>query len=132
MMLAARQVLVGDGLVSPLWITASLLLLTLGEMCLSPVGLSTMSTLAPRRIRGQLMGLWFTSLALGNLVAGLIGGNVSADKLAELPALFGRSAVALVLCALVLALLTPLIGRMLKGSQREAAASSPTSSTTGA
>lgn len=132
MMLAARQVLVGDGLVSPLWITASLLLLTLGEMCLSPVGLSTMSTLAPRRIRGQLMGLWFTSLALGNLVAGLIGGNVSADKLAELPALFGRSAVALVLCALVLALLTPLIGRMLKGGQREAAASSPSSSTTGA
>jgi len=132
MMLAARQVLVGDGLVSPLWITGSLLLLTLGEMCLSPVGLSTMSTLAPQRIRGQLMGLWFTSLALGNLVAGLIGGNVSADKLAELPALFGRSAVALVLCALVLALLTPLIGRMLKGSQRDAAASSPSSSTTGA
>ncbi|MDX1464840.1 MAG: hypothetical protein R3215_03965 [Halomonas sp.] len=50
----------------------------------------------------------------------------------ELPALFGRSAVALVLCALVLALLTPLIGRLLKGGQRETAASSPSSSTTGA
>ncbi|TLF50720.1 hypothetical protein FEI13_08545 [Halomonas urmiana] len=50
----------------------------------------------------------------------------------ELPALFGRSAVALVLCALVLVLLTPLIGRMLKGSQPNAAASSPFSFTTGA
>ena len=52
--------------------------------------------------------------------------------IAELSALFGRSAVALVLCALVLALLTPLIGRMLKGSRLDAAASTPSSSTTGA
>jgi POT family proton-dependent oligopeptide transporter len=111
MVLAARQVIT-DGLVSPLWITGSLLLLTLGEMCLSPVGLSTMST----------------------LVAGLIGGNVSADKLAELPALFGRSAIALVLCALVLALLTPLITRMLKGgsSTDDDAETRPSTPTSGA
>ncbi|CBV41015.1 peptide MFS transporter [Halomonas elongata] len=128
MMLAARQVISGDTLVSPLWITASLLLLTLGEMCLSPVGLSTMSELAPMRIRGQLMGLWFTSLALGNLVAGLIGGHVNADELQQLPDLFGRSALALVLCALVLALLTPLIKRMLKGGMN-AEPTQPTHST---
>ncbi len=53
-----------------------------------------MSELAPMRLRGQLMGLWFTSLALGNLVAGLIGGHVNGEELQQLPDLFGRSAIA--------------------------------------
>ncbi len=58
-------------------------MLTLGELCLSPIGLATMTLLAPERMRGQMMGLWFCASALGNLAAGLIGGHVR-----------GRSAVA--------------------------------------
>jgi POT family proton-dependent oligopeptide transporter len=134
MMFAAMRVAGGIDQVSPLWITASLLLLTIGELCLSPVGLSTMSALAPTKLRGQLMGLWFTASALGNLVAGLIGGHVNAEELEQLPELFGRCAVALVLCAIVLALLTPFIKRMLKGNPTVDPAGAPTSSndTTGA
>lgn len=116
MMLAAMRVAGGAAQVSPLWITGSLLLLTIGELCLSPVGLSTMSALAPVKLRGQLMGLWFTASALGNLVAGLIGGHVNAEELEQLPELFARCAVALVTCAVLLALLTPVIKRMLKGN----------------
>ena len=114
MVLAAQQVLTGTGLVSPWWIVGSMLLLTLGELCLSPVGLSTMSGLSPRRTQGQLMGLWFTGAALGNLVAGLIGGHVNAEELQQLPELFGRSAIALVIFAGVLLLLVPVFKRMLK------------------
>ncbi|RAH39375.1 peptide MFS transporter [Halomonas sp. SL1] len=113
MVLAAQQVLSGPGLVSPLWIIASMLLLTLGELCLSPVGLSTMSGLSPRRTQGQLMGLWFTGSALGNLVAGLIGGHVNPEEVQQLPELFGRSAIALVIFAAVLLLLVPVFKRML-------------------
>ncbi len=51
-------------------------MLTLGELCLSPIGTATMTLLAPERMRGQMMGLWFCASALGNLAAGLIGGHV--------------------------------------------------------
>ncbi len=81
----ASRFAISDGLVSPFWIVGSLFLLTLGELCLSPIGLSTMTKLAPNVIRGQIMGLWFTGTALGNLMAGLIGGQVSADAIEHLP-----------------------------------------------
>lgn len=95
----------GGALVSPLWLVSTLLLLTLGELCLSPVGLSTMTKLAPTVIRGQVMGLWFTASALGNLMAGLIGGHVSQDSLHDLPTLFMRCVIALIIAAVVLFLL---------------------------
>lgn len=103
----------GAGLVSPLWVVASLLLLTLGELCLSPVGLSTMTELAPMSMRGQIMGIWFAASALGNLVAGLIGGHVSAEHVADLPELFGRCALALLIGAVILMVLIKPIRRLL-------------------
>jgi POT family proton-dependent oligopeptide transporter len=48
---------------------------TMGELCVSPVGLSSITKLAPARIVGQIMGLWFMATALGNLMAGLIAGE---------------------------------------------------------
>lgn len=106
MVLASQSVIASGGaLVSPLWLVSTLLLLTLGELCLSPVGLSTMTKLAPTVIRGQVMGLWFTASALGNLMAGLIGGHVSQDSLHDLPTLFMRCVIALLIGAAVLFLL---------------------------
>jgi proton-dependent oligopeptide transporter, POT family len=103
MVFASKAVIAADGaLVSPLWLVATLLFLTFGELCLSPVGLSTMTKLAPTMLRGQIMGLWFTAAALGNVVAGLIGGHVSADNLHDMPTLFLRCTIALVLGAMVL------------------------------
>lgn len=115
----ASRFAISDGLVSPFWIVGSLFLLTLGELCLSPIGLSTMTKLAPNVIRGQIMGLWFTGTALGNLMAGLIGGQVSADAIEHLPSLFMRCVLALVIGAIVLFLLkTPLNKLMNKTSNK--------------
>ncbi len=71
--------------VLPTWLFFTYLLNTLGELCLSPVGLSYTSKLAPKRLLGQVMGLWFLSLSLGNLMAGLIAGGFDANNLAAMP-----------------------------------------------
>jgi POT family proton-dependent oligopeptide transporter len=65
----------GGGKVSPMWLIVAYFLHTVGELCLSPVGLSSVTKLAPRRMGGQLMGTWFMGTALGNLIAGLAGGG---------------------------------------------------------
>lgn len=72
--------------VNPAWLVATYFLHTVGELCLSPVGLSSVSKLSPPQLTGQMMGLWFMGSALGNLIAGLVGGQFA--KLA-LPSLFG-------------------------------------------
>jgi proton-dependent oligopeptide transporter, POT family len=61
--------------VSPWWLVITYLCHSLGELCLSPVGLSTVTKLAPHRKVSQMMGIWFMSLSLGNLIAGQIAGR---------------------------------------------------------
>ena len=76
-----------DGtLVSPMWLIVTYFFHTTGELCLSPVGLSSITKLAPKRLVGQMMGIWFMAAALGNLLAGLVAGLI--ESLA-LPQLFG-------------------------------------------
>ena len=60
--------------VSPMWLTVVYLLHTFGELCLSPVGLSAMTKLAPARIAGLMMGVWFLATSVGNFIAGRLGG----------------------------------------------------------
>lgn len=62
--------------VSPAWLVVTYFLFTVGELCLSPVGLSSMTKLAPRDRVGQMMGIWFVAAALGNLIAGLLAGGL--------------------------------------------------------
>ncbi len=64
--------------VGPEWLIVTYFLHTAGELCLSPVGLSSMTKLAPENRVGQMMGVWFVSTALGNLFAGLIAGQLEA------------------------------------------------------
>jgi POT family proton-dependent oligopeptide transporter len=101
-----------------LWLVASYFLQGLGELALSPVGLSSMTRLAPKRFAGLTMGAWFTSLALGNLIAGLVGGNVDPEKLAEMPVLFQRTAFSLFAAAALLLLLVIPIRRMMARTAR--------------
>lgn len=75
--------------VLPTWLILTYLLHTTGELCLSPVGLSAITRLAPRRYVGQLMGIWFIAAALGNLMAGLIAGRFDPEALEQMPSLFG-------------------------------------------
>lgn len=73
-----------EGLVSPNWLIATYFLHTVGELCLSPVGLSSVTKLSPKHLVGQMMGIWFTGTALGNLFAGLVAGNFEAMPIDEL------------------------------------------------
>jgi POT family proton-dependent oligopeptide transporter len=100
--------------VSMLWLIASYFFQSIGELALSPVGLSSMTKLAPRRFAGLTMGAWFTSIALGNLIAGIVGGNVDPEKLAEMPILFQRTAMSLFVAAVVLAALVVPIRKMME------------------
>jgi POT family proton-dependent oligopeptide transporter len=116
MMIAANRVLAGGSTVrvSLWWLVASYFFQGLGELSLSPVGMSSMTKLAPKRFAGLTMGAWFTSLALGNLIAGLVGGNVDPEKLEQMPLLFQRTSMSLFIAAAVLMLLVVPIRKMME------------------
>ena len=63
-------------LVSPAWLVVTYFFHTCGELCISPVGMSSVTKLAPANRVGQMMGVWFVGAALGNLIAGLAAGDV--------------------------------------------------------
>ena len=78
------------GQVWPTWLIATYLFHVWGELLLSPVGLSAVTKLAPARLVGQMMGVWFLAVSLGNLLAGLFAGEVSGDNAAAMPARFAQ------------------------------------------
>ncbi|HJW34892.1 MAG TPA: oligopeptide:H+ symporter [Holophagaceae bacterium] len=98
--------------VSPWWLVSVYLLHTVGELCLSPVGLSTTSKLAPARYSGLMMGCFFFAIGAGNLLAGFAGGF--SEKLAP-ATLFGGLFVITTVMALILVVLSPRIKRMMGG-----------------
>lgn len=61
---------------------------SIGELFLSPVGLSSITKLSPKRYLGQMMGLWFVATSLGNLIAGTFGGNFDPSNVQQMPDLF--------------------------------------------
>lgn len=97
--------------VGPLWLVGTYLLHAIGELCLSPVGLSAMTRLAPARIAGLTMGVWFLATSVGNYLGGRVGGLYEAFSL---PQLFGAVALFALGAAVVLALLIRPIRRMLE------------------
>ena len=70
--------------VSPAWLVVTYFLHTVGELALSPVGLSSITKLSPVNRVGQMMGVWFVGAALGNVFAGLVAGNLEAMAPAQL------------------------------------------------
>lgn len=111
MVFAANKVVASGGtvLVSPWWLIMSYMFQTIGELFLSPVGLSSMTKLSPRRYVGQMMGIWFLAASVGNLVAGLVGGHVDPSKIEQTPAVFSGTAIALfVSTAILLAMVVPI------------------------
>lgn len=99
--------------VSPWWLVVSYFIQTIGELLLSPVGLSSMTKLSPRKYVGQMMGIWFLATSVGNLIAGLVGGNVDPEKLEQMPMVFIGTTIALIAAAILLAALTPFIKRLI-------------------
>jgi POT family proton-dependent oligopeptide transporter len=115
MIIPARDILAGGvgTRVSPWWLVSSYFFQTLGELCLSPVGLSSMTKLSPRKYVGQMMGIWFLATAVGNLIAGLSGGHIDPTNLEQIPRLFVLTTSFLMGSAVVLALLIIPIRRMM-------------------
>jgi POT family proton-dependent oligopeptide transporter len=105
----------GEGLrVSPMWLITAYFISELGELCLSPVGLSAVTKLAPLRILGVMMGVWFLSNSFGNKLAGYAAGFISSMPLESL---FGTVAAVLGASAIVMLVLVKPI-RSLMGARQ--------------
>lgn len=87
-MAVAAEIVVQGESVLPTWLVLTYLLHTMGELCLSPIGLSLVTKLAPRNFNAQMMGFWFMSSAIGNLMAGVLAGHMGHDNLEQMPATF--------------------------------------------
>ena len=109
MILAAMAASSGQK-VSPLWLVLTYLCHTVGELCLSPVGLSAMTRLAPARVTGLMMGVWFLASSVGNKIAGTVAGLYESFTL---PTIFGTVTGIALFFALVMALLVRPIKRMM-------------------
>ncbi len=114
MFLAARYVVAGE-MVLPTWLILTYLLHTFGELCLSPVGLSSMTKLAPPRFVGQVMGLWFLATALGANLAGQFAGEIDPNNLPGMPGEFLYLFWWGFIAGVVLLVLTPFIRKMMGG-----------------
>jgi POT family proton-dependent oligopeptide transporter len=112
-MIGAATVAATGVRVSPMWLVVSYLFQTLGELCLSPVGLSAMTRLAPARIAGLVMGVWFLALSVGSYLAGMAS---SVYETMPLPTLFTVVTATALGAAIVMALLIKPIHRMLQRS----------------
>ena len=114
--LAVGATLTGDAespmRVSPLWLFTVYLLHTLGELCLSPVGLSTMTKLAPKRLAGQMMGVWFLAAAMGNFIGGMVAGLFESFPL---PLLFGAVFGTTLVATIVMLILVKPVRALMSG-----------------
>lgn len=99
-------------LVSPMWLVVAYVLQVAGELCLSPVGNSVVTKLAPQRVVGLMMGVWFLSIGAGNKLAGFAAGL---SETVPLPTLFGWIAGITLGAAIVLIVLIPPIRRLMGG-----------------
>ncbi|HEX2854890.1 MAG TPA: peptide MFS transporter [Opitutaceae bacterium] len=107
--------LTADGKIGPLWLVGLFFLQTVGEMLLSPVGLSTMTKLAPQRLVGLVMGIWFLAAALGNKLAGVLAGEFKSDNPAELATFFWHQALWVGVATLALLALVPWVKKLMGG-----------------
>lgn len=114
MAIAAELVVQGD-MVLPTWLVLTYLLHTMGELCLSPIGLSLVTKLAPRNFSAQMMGFWFMSSAIGNLMAGVLAGQMGHANLEQMPATFTQLLLMCGGAGLVLILLRKPIQRWMGG-----------------
>ena len=97
-------------LASPMWLTATYFLHTIGELVLSPVGLSAMTKLAPVRIAGLMMGVWFLATSVGNFIGGRVAGFYESFAL---PTLFGAVAAFAIVAGVILLALVPSMRKLL-------------------
>lgn len=113
MLLVPAAALTAYGKISPLWLVGLYFLEVVGEMCLSPVGLSTVTKLAPVKLVGVMMGVWFLAASFGSKLAGYLSGFFVSNNAGTLVKLYGGIAVGLLVSAAILALLTPKVKKLM-------------------
>ena len=102
--------------VSMLWLVLAYFFQTMGELCLSPVGLSYVSKLSPKKLLGLIFGFWFLASAISNKIAGVMGGMID-----EISAKYSLSTFFLVIAimpiavALILVLMNPMLKKKMHG-----------------
>ncbi len=102
--------------VSMIWLILAYFFHTTGELCLSPVGLSYVSKLSPKRLAGLLFGLWFTASAIANFIAGQTGSYI--DKISEtysMSTFFLIIAAIPMFAAVILLIMNPKLKKMMHG-----------------
>ena len=111
MVMAVGNELAKKGPVSPAWLSGVFSIHTIGELCLSPIGLSMVTKLAPTRVVSLAMGLWFTSSAVANYLAGTLEETLEPYHLP----IYGVLVVSSIGPALLLLALTPILKRWMHG-----------------
>jgi POT family proton-dependent oligopeptide transporter len=105
-MFFAAQIAASGMKVAPYWLVATYFLHTVGELCLSPVALSAVSKLSPRRFAGQMMGVFVLTYSIGNIIAGLLAGNFDPDNVSQMPNLYLQISLFSIAIGIVIALFT--------------------------
>lgn len=111
------------GITSLDFFTLALLVITFGELCLSPIGLSIMTKLSTQNLQGMMMGMWFLASAYGQYVAGIIGSSMSdsvveggsnLDKLMTYTAGYKEIALYSIIAGIVLIIISPLVRKLMQ------------------
>lgn len=113
LLMIPAAMLTAQGKISPLWLVSLYFLEVCGEMCLSPVGLSTVTKLAPVKLVGIMMGVWFLASSFGGKLAGYLSGFYVGNDPMRLVKLYGGIAAGLLVAAVILAVLTPMVKRLM-------------------
>ncbi len=114
-MVWAANIVSDGGKAMPYLLILTYLLHTYGELCLSPVGLSYVTKLAPARFVSQMMGVWFLATSLGNLSAGLLSGIFETDNVAAMPGQYMKFVYFIVAAGIVLLLLSKPVKKLMVG-----------------
>jgi POT family proton-dependent oligopeptide transporter len=110
-----------NGMTSLEVFTLAYFIITFGELCLSPIGLSIMTKLAPVRLQGMMMGMWFLASAYGQYVAGILGAGMaspkedatSAEKLISYTDGYSQLALYALISGIVLIAISPVVRRLM-------------------
>jgi proton-dependent oligopeptide transporter, POT family len=103
-----------SGRVSPWWLLSVYFVTTLGELCISPVGLSNVTRLAPPALVGLMMGMWFVAIGLGGKIAGVFSAWLDLDDLTRLPGIFAWQAAIIAAGCVLVAVLMPWARRVMR------------------
>lgn len=102
--------------------TGAYFVMTISELCLSPIGLSMITSLSPKHLSGMMMGLWFLASAYGQYLAGLIGAGISnpnenaslLEKLDSYTSGYGQLALYAIIVAVVVLVFAPMVRKLMQ------------------